>query len=150
MADAPKGRFTFRFAAVCFGLSAAAELLSLADPALLFGVEVGGTGAAVYHLVYAAPFAWLAAGLWSGWRSAYYTVIATTILYTVDRLQLVIFRDALETSIRRMFAGHEEILAAVNMGDLLQVLNLMIAAFVLCWWGFVAYAHFRRDYFGIR
>lgn len=150
MTEAPKGRFTFRFAAVCFGLSAAAELLSLGDPALLFGAEVGGMGAAVYHLVYAVLFAWLAGGLWGGWRSAYYTLIATTVFYTVDRVQLVVFRDALEASIRQLFTGHEEILAAVNMGDLLQILNLMIAVFVLCWWGFVAYAHFRRAYFGIR
>jgi hypothetical protein len=148
--DTPKGRFTFRFAAVCFGLSAAAELLSLGDAALLFGAEIGGTGAAIYHLAYAALFAWLAGGLWSGWRSAYYTLIATTVLYTVDRVQLVAFRDALEASIRRLFTGHEDILAAINMGELLQILNLMIAAFVLCWWGFVAYACLRRAYFGIR
>ncbi len=145
-----KGRFTFRFAAVCFGLSALWELLSLQGEAPLFGQVVGGTGAAVYHFVYAALFAWLAVSLWSGSRSGYYILFATTILYTVDRLQLLFIDDTLATLIRRQLAGNEQLLQLVSVNDLLQMLTVAIIVIVLCWWGLVGYAYYRRDYFGIR
>jgi len=149
MTDVPKGRFTFRFAAVCFGLSAAWELLSLQGEALLFGRVVGGTGAVAYHVVYTALFAWLAFGLWSGKRSGYYILLVTTILYTVDRLQLLFVGDTLAAQIRQQLAGHEDLLQLVSVDYLLQVLTVTVLTIVLCWWGFVGYAHFRRDYFGI-
>lgn len=150
MTNAPKGRFTFRFAAVCFGLSAAWELLVLQGEVLLFGEIVGGTGATAYHVVYAALFAWLAVGLWTGSRSGYYTLLATTLLYTMDRLQVLFVGDALTDIIRQQLAGHEDLLTAVGVDYFVQVLTVTIIAIVLCWWGFVGYATYRRDYFGIR
>jgi hypothetical protein len=149
MTHVSKGRATFRFAAVCFGLSAIWELLALQGEALLFGKIVGGSGAVVYHVVYAALFAWLALGLWTGSRSGYYILLATTILYTVDRLQLLFVGDILAAQIRQQLAGHEELLQLVSMDYLLQVLTVTVLAIVLCWWGFVGYAYYRRDYFGI-
>jgi hypothetical protein len=150
MTDVPKGRFTFRFAAVCFGLSAAWELLSLQDAVPLFGQVVGGTGAAVYHVVYTALFAGLAIGLWAGSRSGYYVLLTTAILYTVDRLQLLFVGDTLATQIRQQLARSEELLQLVSVDYLLQVMTIAIIVIVLCWWGFVGYAYYRRDYFGIR
>jgi hypothetical protein len=149
MADVPKGRFTFRFAAVCFGLSAVWELLDLSGEVFLAGRFVGGTGAAVYHVVYAALFAWLMIGLWAGRRSGYYTLMVTTVFVTVDRLQVLFIGNALEKIIRQQMAGNEDLLAAVSMGDLIQVLTLTTVVIVLCWWGFAGYAYFRCEYFGI-
>lgn len=149
MADAPKGRFTFRFAAVCFGLSAAWELLSLQSQALLFGNVAGGPVAWAYHIVYAALFAWLGFGLWVGHRSALHVLFAAAVLYTVDRLQLLFVGDALAAQIRQEFAGNEQLLQVVSVDYLLQVLTFTVMAIVLCWWGFVGYAYYRRDYFGI-
>lgn len=149
MTDAPKGRFTFRFAAVCFGLSAIWEFLALHGGAFLFGREVGGPAAFVYHVVYTVLFAWLAYGLWTGNRSGYYALIATSILYTVDRLQLIFVGDLLTTLIRQQLAGEEALLQAVSVDYLVHVLTITIIVIVLCWWGFVGYAYYRRDYFGI-
>lgn len=149
MTNAPKGRFTFRFAAVCFGLSAIWELLGLQTAVPLFGQIVGGTGAAIYHVVYTALFAGLAVGLWTGSRSGYYLLLATSGLYTVDRLQLLFVGDSLASIIRQELAGNEELLQFVSMDYLLQVLTISVIAIVLCWWGFIGYAYYRRDYFGI-
>lgn len=151
MADAPKGRFTFRFAAVCFGLSALWELMSLQERVPLFGQVVGGAGAAGYHIVYTAAFAGLAVGLWAGRRFGYYLLFVASALYTVDRLQLLFVGDALTGQIRDALGGDEQLLqqAGVNMGYLLQLLTIAIILFVICWWGFVGYAYYRRDYFGI-
>lgn len=149
MTDAPKGRFTFRFAAVCFGLSAIWELSSLQGEALLFGRVVSGAGAVVYHALYVALFAWLAFGLWTGRRSGYYVLLATTVLYTIDRLQMLFAGDGLAALIRQQIAANADLLQVVSVDQLLQMLTLAILVIVLCWWGFVAYAYYRRDYFGI-
>lgn len=156
MTDAPKGRFTFRFAAVCFGLSALWELGSLHEVVPLFGLLVGGIGAVVYHAVYIVLFAWLAYGLWTGSRSGYYALVATSALYTVDLLQFLFVGDSLANQDRELLAlmgqlpGGEEVLSQGDMGHLLHVSTITtIAVVILCLWGFVGYAYYRRAYFGI-
>lgn len=149
MTDVRKGRFTFRFAAVCFGLSTLWELLSLQGDVPLFGRMVGGAGAVAYHAVYVALFAWLTFGLWTGHRSGYFALFATSAVYTLDRLQLLFIGDTLATLIRQQLAGNEGLLQQVGIDYLLEVLTLTIVAIVICWWGFVGYAHYRRDYFGM-
>ena len=62
MAVVQKGRFTFRFAAVLFGLSAIWDLLTVQGETILFGQVVGGMAVAIYHLIYVVLFAWLAFG----------------------------------------------------------------------------------------
>lgn len=144
-----KGRFTFRFAAVCFGISAVGELLGLQDNTVLFGATVGGASAFAYHLIYIVLFAWLTVGLWSGRRSGYYALFATTLFYTIDRLQLLLIGDSLNVLLRNEMAGAEGLIPATDINYLLETLRISIVAFVLCWWGFVAYAYIRRSYFGI-
>jgi hypothetical protein len=149
MADETKGRVTFRIAAVLFALSALFELLVVLSPVPLFGVVAGGAVAVVYHLVYIALFALLAAGLWGGRRYGYYAVYAVTALYTVDRVQLVGARATLAELVRAQLVGQEELLRAVGMDYVMQVLTVLILVMVACWWGFAAYVYFRRAYFGI-
>lgn len=145
-----KGQFTFRFTAVCFGISAISELFSLQDSTMLFGAMVGGAGVMIYHLIYIVLFAWLTIGLWKGSRSGYYVLIATTVFYTADRLQLLLVGNALKITLRQELAGTEGMLPAGDMNYILQVLSISIIAFIACWWSFVVYAYFRRSYFGIR
>ena len=142
-----KGRFTFRTAAVLFMLSALLELLGIDADVPLFGALVGGPGAAVYHVAYAALFALLGAGLWTGRRYGYYAVFVATAVYSIDRVQLVLWRDALGAYLRTLFAGNEELLAALGLDYLLQVVTLMTVVVVACWWGFAAYTYLRRGYF---
>lgn len=149
MTNVPKGRFTFRFAAVCFALSAVWELLTLGTDAVPFGRNISGTGAAIYHLVYGALFAWVAFGLWKGSRSGFYVLLATAVLYTADLLVLLA-SDRLAMLIREQFAGNEDLFQLVSLEYMVQVMTLMTVVIVLCWWGFVGYAYYRRDYFGIR
>lgn len=142
-----KGRFTFRTAAVLFLLSAMVELAGLGAAVPWFGMLLGGLGAAAYHLVYAVLFALLAVGLWTGRRYGYHAVFVTTALYTVDRVQLVVWRDALGDYLRAQLMGHEDLLAALGLDYLLQVLTLMTAVMVACWWGFAVFTYLRRAYF---
>jgi hypothetical protein len=140
---------TFRIAAVLSAVSAAWELLTLQSEALLFGAVIGGTAVAAYHVFFALLFGWLALGLWRATPSGYYTLIVAAVIYTVDRLQALVTRDALATFIRGQLAGHEDLLQTIGMDSLLQAVTLMTAVAVACWWGFVAYAYFRRRYFGV-
>jgi hypothetical protein len=149
MDTATRGRATFRVAAVLFMLSAAFELAGIGGETPLFGTIVGGVVAAAYHLLYATLFALLAAGLWNGRRFGYYAVFAATVLYSIDRLQFVAWRDTMLTFMRRRLAGQEALLEALGTEYVLQVLTVVSAVAVLCWWGFAAYAWYRRAYFGV-
>lgn len=144
-----KGRFTFRFAAACFALSAVFELVNLQDATILFGHILGTVPTAAYHVIYAALFAWLAVGLWKGTRSGYYALLVTTIFYTVDRLQAVIMSNALVDFLRQQVAEYPQVSLMVSVDDLAQIITMTTLAILVCWWGFVAYAYCRRDYFGI-
>lgn len=149
MTDQAKGRVTFRIAAVLFAVSALLELLVVSSPVPLFGVVAGGAVAVVYHLVYVVLFALLAAGLWGGRGYGYYAVYVATAVYTVDRLQLIGARETLTGLVREQLAGQEELLRAVGMDYVMQVLTTLILVMVACWWGFAAYVYFRRAYFGV-
>lgn len=148
MTTSPKGRVTFRIAAVLCAISAAWELVTYQSAVLLFGAVAGGVLAATYHVFYALLFGWLAIGLWRGTRAGLYTLIAAAAIYTVDRLQAVVARDALATLIRVELAGREDLLQMIGMDFLLQSIVLMAFVAIVCWWGFVAYAWYRRAYFG--
>jgi len=148
--DKHKGRFTFRFASVCFGISAVGEAFGLQDNTVMFGATVGGAGAFAYHLTYIILFAWLTVGLWRGSRSGLFALLATTIYYTIDRLQLILVGDSLNILLRNEMAGAEGLLPAADINYLVEILRISIIAFVLSWWGFVVYAYIRRSYFGIQ
>lgn len=144
-----KGRFTFRTAAVLFVLSAVFEILSISSETLLLGAIRGGVIAGVYHLVYVALFAALGVGLWSGRSWGYPLVLVTTVVYTLDKLQFVLSRDALETLVTNQLAGYENELQLQGLDTalIMQAIVLMSITVVLCWWGFALYTYLRRDYF---
>lgn len=144
-----KGRFTFRASAVLFVLSAAFELLSLTAEVPLFGAIRGGMSVAIYHVVYAALFLALGIGLWSGKHWGYPLVFVTTALYTLDKLQLLLSRQALSAFVKAQLGGFERELQAQGITEelILQSIVLMSVVVILCWWGFALYTYWRRDYF---
>lgn len=147
--DRKKGHLTFRITAVLFILSAVFEIFSVTDEVPLFGEIQFGTTAGIYHMVYAVLFLALGIGLWSARKWGYTLVFATTVLYTLDKLQLVLGRQALETFIKAQMSGFESQLQSQGIDGTLivQAIVLMAIVVVLCWWGFALYTWWRRDYF---
>jgi hypothetical protein len=144
-----KGHFTFRATAVLLMASAVLELLSFTSEIPLLGEIRGGVSAGIYHGVYAALFLGMGVGLWSARKWGYTLVFVTTVLYTLDKLQLVLGRQALETFIKAQMSGFESQLQSqgINENMIMQAIVLMAIVVVLCWWGFALYTWWRRDYF---
>lgn len=143
-----KGAFTFRAAAVLFVLSAMLEFVVWRTEVPLFGAIRGGLVASAYHLLYATLYVILGVGLWSAQRWTYAVVLATTAVYTVDKLQtMFLSRDVIVERLMQEIAGSPELLQVVNRESMLQMVLLVSVTFIACWWGFVWYTHLRRDYF---
>ena len=96
-----KGRTTFRIAAILFLLSAVFELVGISSTVLLLGTYRGGFAAAAVHLLYAALYLALGLGLWKARRWGYRLVFAATIIYTLDKMQYVFYRETILGEIRR-------------------------------------------------
>ena len=143
-----KGHFTFRTAGVLFLISAVWELLSISSEVPLFGEIRGGAGAVVYHVVYAALFLALGIGLWSATKWGYLLAFVTTTVYTLDKLQFLLSRQAMESYAVQMQAALESQMPGIDRAFVSQVLMLVLILFMLCWWGFALYTWWRRDYFG--
>jgi hypothetical protein len=144
-----KGRTTFRIAAVLFLLSAVFELVGITSAVMLLGTYQGGFMAAAVHLLYAALYLALGVGLWSARPWCYRLVFAATVIYTLDKLQYVFFRQTILVEIMRQAGPYREHLQAIDQQMILQVLMLVAVLFSACWWGFAAYTYFRRDYFRV-
>lgn len=144
-----KGRFTFRSAAVLLIASGMLELLAVTSEVPLFGAIQGGIAAAVYHVVYAALFLALGWGLWNATQWGYRLVFITAAIYTLDKLQLVLSRQAMESFLEIQLAGIESQMQAQGLDQALivQAVVLMAVMVVLGWWGFALYTYWRRDYF---
>ncbi|MDH3563935.1 MAG: hypothetical protein OEN49_11190 [Gammaproteobacteria bacterium] len=144
-----KGHFTFRTCAVLFMASAVLELLSITSEAPLFGAIRDGITAGIYHLFYVALFLALGIGLWSATRWGYTLVYVTTAVYTLDKLQLVLSREALQEFVKIQMIGFESQLQmqGINEALIVQAIAMMAAVVILCWWGFALYTYWRRDYF---
>jgi len=142
-----KGRFTIRTAGVFFWLSALLELLSIRIEVPILGVLRGGLAGGAYHLVFAAIFATVGVGLWTGAVWAPRIVYMATATYSIDRVRYVLDWTGREAELRGQLAGYPEILDAFGVDRLLTVGALLGLVFVACWWGFAAYIYVRRGYF---
>ncbi|MGA9263065.1 MAG: hypothetical protein WBV95_13910 [Desulfobacterales bacterium] len=147
MTAATKGKWTFRTAAVFFVISALTELVPPTAPVPLFGAMQGGPVALFYHLFYAGLYVGLGVGLWQAKLWGYTLLLFTTGVYTLDRLQLLLFREAVLADLMRKPGPLGEVLAAVDSHLLLTVFTVATLMILLCWWGFAVYAYLRRDYF---
>lgn len=142
-----KGRFTFRTAAVFFLISAVFELLAINVQIPLFGAVRGGIAAAIYHVLYAAVFSAAGFGLWQGKRFGYSAVMAGTALYTLDRGLLLLDRTTLETYLSGQLSAYGDFANVVDMDSVIALTMLASVLFMIGWWGFALYTHWRRAYF---
>ena len=144
-----KGHFTFRTTAVLLMASAVFELFSITAEEPLFGEIRSGLSVGIYHVFYAALFAALGVGLWSAKKWGYALVFVTTAVYTLDKVQFILSRQAMENFIARQMSGYEEVLQSqgVDSALFMQAIVLTSIVIVLCWWGFALYTYWRRDYF---
>jgi hypothetical protein len=144
-----KGRTTIRTAAVCFLASAVFEVFDIIAPVPLLGAMRSGVAAMGYHLVFIAIFFMMGIGLWSGKPWGYGVVMAGTALYSIDKVQMLLARQAFGDYIMQQFTTPttRDIISMVPREQLLQMMTLAYLAIVLCWWGFALYIHLRRSYF---
>lgn len=149
-AEKVKGRFTFRTAAILFALSALFEILSPTAVVPLLGSLRGGVAALICHLVYAALYAGLAIGIWQAKHWGYNLVMVTTAVYTLDKLQFLLFRRSILDALLARPGSLHDVLSIVDPNLLLEVMTAATLVVTACWWGFAAYAHFRRHYFSKR
>jgi hypothetical protein len=147
MTAAVKGRGAIRTAAVLLTASAVFEILDAGAPVALFGALRGGPAAFLYHLVLAGLFLFCGIGLWRATPWGYWAVMAATAVYTIDKLQLMLFPQAFYDSILGQLTVTREIVEMIPPEQLLKYFILAYAALVLCWWGFAGYIHLRRSYF---
>lgn len=148
MTTAPKGKWTFRIAAVLFALSALTELAPPTAPVPLFGAIRSGPVAIFHHLFYAGLYVGLGVGLWQAKTWGYALLLFTTGVYTLDKLQLLFFREAVLIDLLSKPGPLGEVLAAVDSHLLLTVFTAATLMILACWWGFAVYAYLRRGYFG--
>ena len=148
-ADKKNGHFTFRTTAALLLVSAAFELFSITDAEPLFGEMRSGLSVGFYHLFYAVLLTALGVGLWRAQQWGYSLVFVTTVVYTLDKLQFILGRQAMNSFIQQQVGGYEEVLRTQGIDNafILEVIVLASIATVLCWWGFALYTWWRRDYF---
>ena len=147
--DRKKGHFTFRTTAVLLIASAVFELISITAEEPLFGEIRSGLSVGIYHVFYAALFAALGVGLWTAKKWGYTLVFVTAMVYTVDKLQLILNQQVMDNFIKQQTSGYEEVLQSQGLDSALfmQAIVLTSIVIVLCWWGFALYTYWRRDYF---
>jgi hypothetical protein len=123
-------------------LSGVWAVLSLSAPVALFGAARTGFVAVLYNGTFAALFAATGAALI--WRKpwALRVTLATSLLYTLDKLELIF-----DPAARELALGE----SASMVGDFAPIVQqaLVLAGlfFLAGWWGFVVYLYFKRDYF---
>ena len=147
--DRKKGHFTFRTTAVLLIASAVFELFSITAEEPLFGEIRSGLSVGIYHIFYATLFAALGVGLWSAKKWGYTLVFVTAVVYTLDKLQLILNRQVMDNFIKQQMNGYEEALQSqgVDSALILRTSVLTSIVIVICWWGFALYTYWRRDYF---
>lgn len=142
-----KGRATIRTAAVLFLASAVFEIMDYNSAAALFGGVRIGAVALIYHFVFTAFYILSGIGLWTAKPWGYWAFMATAAIYTIDKVQLILFPQAFFDYIMQQFTLTREIVGLIPRDQLLQYFMIVYVVLVLCWWGFAIYIHMRRQYF---
>jgi hypothetical protein len=115
---------------------------------VLFGEVRGGPVMTAYHLIYVVAFLLVGIGLWRARPWGYWAVMATSALYTLDKVQFLLARESLRRYVEQAISSLDPQLAqAVPQDALVLLVTVLYASFVACWWGFALYIHLRRAYF---
>lgn len=147
MSSDQKGRFTIRTAGFLFFLSSLFELFALTSQVPLFGAVRSGAVAVTYHLVYVLIFLSIGVGLWGAKPWTLKGVFGGTLVYSIDKVSLLLTPRTMETHLLQQLAEYEELIEILGKAYVLQVMSVTLGAFVLGWWGFAIYLYVRRDYF---
>ena len=147
MAQKVKGRATIRTAAVLFLASAVFEIMEFNSAVALFGGVITGAVSVVYHFVFAALYALSGIGMWTAKPWGYWAFMTTTVIYTIDKIQLILFPQAFYDYILQQLTVTREIAGMIPKEQLTQYFMIAYIALLLCWWGFARYIYMRRQYF---
>lgn len=147
MASQIKGRATIRAAAVLFLASAVFEIMDFNSAVGLFGGVRAGAVAVFYHFVFAALYVLSGIGMWAAKPWGYGAFMATAAIYTIDKLQLMLFPQAFYDCILQQLTVTREIVGTIPKEQLIQCFVIAYIVLLLCWWGFALYIHMRRPYF---
>lgn len=140
-------RFTIRTAGIFFLVSAVVEGLSVSSAVPLFGNVRGGVVAVVYHLLFVGLFLGMGVGLWVPKSWGYRVMFAGTVLYTLDRILYLLDSPARETEAASALGGYGALLGPEGQSLVTQIMDLATVLTLACWWGFLLYLYFKRDYF---
>jgi hypothetical protein len=151
-APRPKGAFTIKTAGVFFLVAGGFSLISSTSEVPLFGAVRGGWVALCYNLGFAALFLGMGIGLLAAKPWGYRLILYGTILYSVDRILLLLDNPARQAYL----AGSSTLqslgpLLGIEGADITRLLDQALVITYLtslaCWWGFALYIYLRRDYF---
>ena len=140
-------RFTIRTAGVFFLASAAVEALSVSSTVPLFGTLRGGVVAVVYHLLYVGLFLGMGVCLWAAKSWGFRLMCAGTVFYTLDKIRYLLDSQARVAEVTSALGGYGELLGVGGQSSVTQVMVLATVLSLACWWGFLLYLYFKRDYF---
>ncbi|MFQ6677537.1 MAG: hypothetical protein ACE5D0_04380 [Fidelibacterota bacterium] len=141
-------RFTIRTAGVFFLISAVVEGLSLSSAVPLFGDLRGGVIAVIYHLLFVGLFLGMGIGLWAAKSWGFRYMFYGTIFYTLERILYILDGSAREMEAATTLGRYQSLLGQDGQSLVSQAMNLTTILTILCWWGFVLYLYFKREYFG--
>jgi hypothetical protein len=147
MVQKVKGRTTIRTAALLFLASAVFEIIDFNSTVVLFGGMRVGVTAVFYHSLFAALYVLSGIGMWKPTPRGYGAFMATTAIYTIDKIQLMLFPQALYDHILQQLTVTREIVGMIPREKLIQYFMIAYLVILLCWWGFALYIHLRRQYF---
>ena len=147
MASPIKGRATIRTAAVFFLASAVFEIMDYNSAVALLGAVRVGTAAVIYHSVLAVLYILSGIGMWTAKPWGYSVFMATTAVYTIDKIQLMLFPQAFYDYVLQQLTVTREIVGMIPKEQLIQYFMIAYIVLLLCWWGFALYIHMRRPYF---
>ncbi len=139
---AAKGNATIVSTGWLLMLSGAWALGTLTTPVALFGTMRGGAVAIVYNGLFAALFGGMGYALVRRAPWALAITLATSLLYTFDKLELMLDESARTAALGVLGGGLGEFGPALDQGIL-----LLSSLFLIFWWAFAAYLYFKRDYF---
>jgi TRAP-type C4-dicarboxylate transport system permease large subunit len=147
MAQKVKGRATIRIAALFFLASAVFEIMDFNSPVALFGGVRSGATAVGYHFGFTALYFLSGLGMWTAKPWGYGAFMTTTAIYTIDKVQLILFRDAFYDYILQQLTVTRDMVGMIPKQQLTQYFMIAYIFLLLCWWGFALYIHMRRQYF---
>jgi len=147
MAQKVKGRATIRTAAVLFLVSAVFEVMDFNSAVSLFGGVRAGAVSAIYHFVFAVLYILIGIGMWTAKPWGYAAFMTTTVIYTIDKVQLFLFPDAFYEYILQQLTVTRELVGMVPKDQLVHYFTAAYCILVLSWWAFSVYIYMRRQYF---